>query len=73
VCKKISSKSAFSQIPLRWWKQLVQIVGEKNWADISNAELHRLAAGLTAREYLIEDKGSSKMNLSPAGALTFTR
>jgi len=35
--KKVSSAPAFSQIPLRLWKQLTHFIGEKNWGDVSKA------------------------------------
>ena len=46
--KKVSMEPAFTQLPLRLWKQLTGSIGEKNWADVSKAELRNLAAELTS-------------------------
>jgi predicted Rossmann fold flavoprotein len=67
--KKVSANPAFSQIPLRLWKQLVAFVGEKNWADLSKAELRKLAQELTAGEYAIEGKGQFKEEFVTCGGV----
>lgn len=67
--KKISINPAFSQIPLRLWKQLVEFVGEKNWADISKAELRQLANELTAGEFTIGGKGQFKEEFVTCGGV----
>ena len=67
--KKVSSAPAFSQIPIRLWKQLVSIVGEKNWADLSKAELRKLAEELTAGEFQIQGKGQFKEEFVTAGGV----
>jgi predicted Rossmann fold flavoprotein len=67
--KKISINPAFSQVPLRLWKQLVEFVGEKNWADISKAELRKLAEGLTTGEYTIAGKGQFKEEFVTCGGV----
>jgi predicted Rossmann fold flavoprotein len=67
--KKISINPAFSQVPLRLWKQLVEFVGEKNWADISKTELRKLAEELTAGEYTIAGKGQFKEEFVTCGGV----
>jgi predicted Rossmann fold flavoprotein len=68
--KKVSNNTAFSQIPVRLWKQLVEFVGEKNWADLSKAELRKLAEELTAGEFLIQGKGQFKEEFVTCGGVT---
>lgn len=68
--KKVSAHSAFSQIPLRLWKQLVYFIGEKNWADVSKAELQKLAQELTAGEYKIQGKGQFKDEFVTCGGVS---
>jgi predicted Rossmann fold flavoprotein len=67
--KKVSAQQAFSQIPIRLWKQLVHFVGDKNWGDISKAELQKLAQELTAGEFLIEGKGQFKEEFVTCGGV----
>lgn len=67
--KKISTNPAFSQISLRLWKQLVEFAGEKNWADLSKAELRRLAEELTVGEFMIEGKGQFKEEFVTCGGV----
>lgn len=50
----------YSQIPVRLWKQLVQIVGEKCWTNSSKAELHRLGEEFNACEDVIDGNGQFK-------------
>lgn len=68
--RKASTNPAFSQIPLRLWKQLVGFIVEKNWADISKAELRKLAEELTAGELMIEGKGQFKEEFVTCGGVT---
>ena len=67
--KKVSAVPAFTQLPIRLWKQLSQIVGEKNWADVSKAELRKLATELTAGEFQIEGKGQFKEEFVTCGGV----
>lgn len=67
--RKVSAAPAFSQIPLRLWKQLVDFAGEKNWADLSKAELRKLAQELTAGEFIIEGKGKFKEEFVTCGGV----
>jgi predicted Rossmann fold flavoprotein len=67
--KKVSTQQAFSQIPVRLWKQLVQFIGDKNWGDVSKAELRRLAEELTAGEFMIEGKGQFKDEFVTCGGV----
>ncbi len=67
--KKISTHPAFSQIPVRLWKQLVQFLGEKNWADISKAELRKLVSELTAGEFSVTGKGQFKEEFVTCGGV----
>ena len=68
--KKVSSTPAFSQIPLRLWKQLVHFIGEKNWGDVSKAELRKLAGELTAGEFEIQGKGQFKEEFVTCGGVS---
>ncbi len=67
--RKVAAHPAFSQIPVRLWKQLVQFVGEKNWADLSKAELRKLASELTAGEFMIAGKGQFKEEFVTCGGV----
>ena len=67
--KKVVSTPAFSQIPSRLWKQLADFLGEKNWADVSKAELHKLAEELTAGEFRIQGKGQFKEEFVTCGGV----
>jgi len=67
--RKVSSQTVFSQIPIRLWKQLTHFIGEKNWSDISRAEMRKLAEELTAGEYLIEGKGIFKEEFVTCGGV----
>lgn len=68
--KKVASAPAFSQIPVRLWKQLAHFVGEKNWGDVSKAELRRLASELTSGEFDIHGKGQFKEEFVTAGGVS---
>jgi hypothetical protein len=68
--KKVSNHAAFSQVPVRLWKQLVEFIGEKNWGDVSKAELRKLAQELTAGEYKIEGKGQFKEEFVTCGGVS---
>jgi predicted Rossmann fold flavoprotein len=67
--KKIAAQPAFSQIPVRLWKQLTQFIGDKNWGDISKAEMRKLAEELTAGEFKIEGKGIFKDEFVTCGGV----
>jgi len=67
--KKVLSQPAFSQIPVRLWKQLTHFIGEKNWGDISKADLRKLAEELTAGEFTIEGKGQFKEEFVTCGGV----
>lgn len=67
--KKISTHPAFSQIPIRLWKQLVEFIGDKNWADLSKVELRKLATELTAGEFLVKGKGQFKEEFVTCGGV----
>jgi predicted Rossmann fold flavoprotein len=67
--KKVSTQQAFSQIPIRLWKQLVHFIGDKNWGDVSKAELRKLAQELTAGEFGIEGKGQFKDEFVTCGGV----
>lgn len=67
--KKISTHPAFSQIPIRLWKQLVEFIGDKNWADLSKVELRKLATELTAGEFTVKGKGQFKEEFVTCGGV----
>jgi predicted Rossmann fold flavoprotein len=68
--KKVLSTPAFSQIPVRLWKQLAHFIGEKNWGDVSKAELRKLAGELTAGEFEIRGKGQFKEEFVTCGGVS---
>jgi len=68
--KKVSSAPAFSQIPLRLWKQLTHFIGEKNWGDVSKAELRKLVQELTVGEFEIQGKGQFKEEFVTCGGVS---
>jgi predicted Rossmann fold flavoprotein len=67
--KKVSVEPAFTQLPIRLWKQLSHFIAEKNWADVSKAELRNLATELTAGEFRIEGKGQFKEEFVTCGGV----
>ncbi len=67
--KKISTTPAFSQIPIRLWKQLTYFIGDKNWGDISKTEIRKLAEELTAGQYEIAGKGQFKEEFVTCGGV----
>jgi predicted Rossmann fold flavoprotein len=67
--KKVSAEPAFTQLPIRLWKQLTDFIGEKNWADVSKAELRNIARELTAGEFTIEGKGQFKEEFVTCGGV----
>ena len=69
VRRRISTQQAFSQVPARLWKQLVRGIAEKNWGDVSNAELRTLARELTAAEFNIEGRGQFKEEFVTCGGV----
>ena len=70
VRKKVLTAPAFSQIPIRLWKQLVHFIGDKNWGDVSKAELRKLAQELTAGEFKIQGKGQFKEEFVTCGGVS---
>ena len=68
--KKVSSSPAFSQIPIRLWKQLTDFIGEKNWGDVSKAELRKLAEELTHGKFEIQGKGEFKDEFVTCGGVS---
>lgn len=67
--RKVGAQPAFSQIPIRLWKQLTQFIGDKNWGDVSKVELRKLAGELTAGEFTIEGKGQFKDEFVTCGGV----
>jgi predicted Rossmann fold flavoprotein len=67
--KKVAAQPAFSQIPVRLWKQLTQFIGDKNWGDVSKAELRKLAEELTAGQFMIQGKGQFKEEFVTCGGV----
>jgi hypothetical protein len=68
--KKVGTTPAFSQIPLRLWKQLTEFIGEKNWADVSKAELRKLAGESVSGEFIIQGKGQFKEEFVTCGGVS---
>jgi predicted Rossmann fold flavoprotein len=67
--KKIATQPAFSQIPIRLWKQLTHFIGDKNWGDISKTEMRKLAEELTAGQFEITGKGQFKEEFVTCGGV----
>lgn len=67
--KKVSAEPAFTQLPVRLWKQLIGSIGGKNWGDVSKPELRNLAAELTRGEFQIEGKGQFKEEFVTCGGV----
>ena len=67
--RKVGAQSAFTQIPIRLWKQLTHFIGEKNWGDVSKSELRRLANELVAGEFTIDGKGQFKEEFVTCGGV----
>ena len=67
--KKISTQPAFSQIPVRLWKQLTQFIGDKNWGDISKVEMRKLAEELTMGQFEVTGKGIFKEEFVTCGGV----
>lgn len=67
--KKVGAEPAFTGFPARLWKQLTQFLGDKNWADVSKAELRALAQELTAGEFMIQGKGQFKEEFVTCGGV----
>jgi predicted Rossmann fold flavoprotein len=68
--RKVSTTPAFSQIPLRLWRQLTEFLGEKHWADVSKVELRKLASELTEGEFHIQGKGQFKEEFVTCGGVS---
>ena len=69
VRKKVLTEPAFTQLPVRLWKQLARFIGEKNWGDISKAEIRKLAEELTASQFEIKGKGQFKEEFVTCGGV----
>jgi predicted Rossmann fold flavoprotein len=67
--KKIATQPAFSQIPIRLWKQLTDFIGDKNWGDITKVEMRKLAEELTAGQFEILGKGQFKEEFVTCGGV----
>lgn len=67
--KKVAAQPAFSQIPVRLWRQLTQFIGDKNWGDVSKAELRKLAQELTTGQFMIQGKGQFKDEFVTCGGV----
>jgi hypothetical protein len=68
--KKAATKPAFTQLPARLWKQLVEPhVGERSWGEVSNAMLRKLAEELTAGQFQVTGKGQFKEEFVTCGGV----
>lgn len=67
--KKVSSHAAFSQVPIRLWRQLTAFLGDKNWGDVSKSELRKLAEELTEGRFSIKGKGQFKEEFVTCGGV----
>ena len=70
--KTVLVNSAFSQIPLRMWKNFVASLGiieTKKWAEMNNRELRMLAEMLVGMELSVQGKGVYKDEFVTAGGV----
>lgn len=66
------TRSPFNELPLRLWKKLcaaAQIHPEQNWADLSKAQLQRLAGELCEGGYTVQGKGQFKEEFVTCGGV----
>lgn len=71
--RKVLNEPAFTQLPVRLWKQLAQdIVQDKKWGNVSKAELRQLAQELTASEFEITGKGQYKDEFVTCGGVSLS-
>lgn len=69
--KSVTKQEQFL-LPSRLWirfLELSEITVQKNWADISNKEIHRLTAVLTAGRYTIQGKTTFKEEFVTCGGI----
>jgi hypothetical protein len=68
--RKVGNEPAFTQLPVRLWKQLAQeSVGDKKWGNVSKVEMHKLAQELTAGQFEIMGKGQFKDEFVTCGGV----
>ena len=70
--RKITQRAPF-RLPLRLWQRLLDatsIPAAQNWADISKAQMHRLADELTCGRYTIQGKGLFKDEFVTCGGVS---
>ena len=68
--RKVGNEPAFTQLPVRLWKQLVQeIVDDKKWGNVSKVELRQLSQELTAGQFEIMGKGQFKEEFVTCGGV----
>ena len=67
--KKVLTEPAFTQLPARLWIQLASFIGEKNWGDVTKAEIKKLAEELTACQFEITGKGQFKEEFVTCGGV----
>lgn len=69
---KPEARSPFPELPLRLWKKLcaaAHIRPEQNWADLSKAQLQRLAQELCEGHYEVVSKGQFKDEFVTCGGV----
>ena len=72
VRQKVFLHALFGKLPLRLWQRLVKAAGispGQNWADVTKADLRRLAEELTQGVYTIQNKGLFKDEFVTCGGV----
>jgi predicted Rossmann fold flavoprotein len=68
--RKVLNEPAFTQLPIRMWKQLAQeIVKDKKWGEVSKEVLRQLAQELTTGQFEISGKGQFKDEFVTCGGV----
>lgn len=69
--KQIITSSCYSEIPKRYWQQLIETLQleNKNWADASKQDIRKLTLALCAAEFSINGKSTNKDEFVTCGGI----